>query len=79
MFLGKDTVPTNVNSLIGKTGIVTADITETNLIGQVRVGREIWSAVSENEISIPKDTQVEILNVDGVKLVVTPIKNFINK
>lgn len=66
MFHGKDTVPTNVNSIIGKTGIVTIDIDDVNTIGQVRIGKEIWSAVSENEISILKGTQVEILKVDEI-------------
>ena len=78
MFLGGDTVPTNAYSLIGKKGIVIQDITSQNAIGQVCVGKEVWSAVAENEISILKDTEVEIQKIDGVKLVVTPVKNLIH-
>lgn len=79
MLPGKDTIPTNAYSLIGKKGIVLTDITSPNGIGQVRVGKEIWSAVAENEITILKDTQIEVQKIDGVKLVVVPIKEFINK
>ena len=74
MFLGKDTVPTNSYSLIGKKGIVIVDIIKPNGIGQVRVGKEIWSAVAENNLSIFKDTEIEVQKIDGVKLVVAPVK-----
>lgn len=78
MSLGKDTVPTNAYGLIGKKGIVVTDITSPDGIGQVRVGKEVWSAIAENALSIPKDTEIEIQKIDGVKLVVTPVKNLVN-
>ena len=41
--------------------------------GEVKVNGEAWSAKSEDESSIQKGTEVEVLKIDGVKLVVSPI------
>ena len=69
-----NSIKTNVNSIIGKIGIVTQDINSINSTGQIKVGGEIWSALGENDINIEKGTEVEILDVKGVKVIVTPIK-----
>lgn len=73
-FTSKKSVPTNSYSLINKHGIVTMDIDPIEGVGQVKVNGEIWSAKSENESSILKGTEIEVIKIDGVKLVVTPIK-----
>lgn len=39
-------------------------------LGQVKVNGEVWSAKAENDIQ--KGTEVEILRIDGVKLIVKP-------
>lgn len=70
----KDIVPTNTYSLIGKHGVVIADINPIEATGQVKVNGEIWSAKSDDETSISKGLEVEILKIDGVKLVVTQIR-----
>ena len=44
------------------------------LNGEVKVNGEAWSAKSEDESSIQKGTEVEVLKIDGVKLVVSPIR-----
>lgn len=64
-------VSTNAYSVLGKKGIVIAPIDYLNGSGQVKVNGEIWSAKSEG-INIPVDTEVEIQQIDGVKLIVTP-------
>lgn len=69
-----NSIKTNVNSIIGKIGIVTQDINSINSTGQIKVGGEIWSALGENDINIEKGTEVEILEVKGVKVIVTPIR-----
>ena len=69
------TVVTNSNALIDKTGIVTIAINSLEATGQVKVNGEIWSAKSEENTIIEKDTKVKILKIDGVKLVVAPIKS----
>lgn len=71
----ENSVKTNVYSIIGKTGIVTKDIDSINSTGQIKVDGESWSAIGENNGNIQKGTKVEILKIDGVKAIVTPIKN----
>lgn len=71
---GKNNVKTNVYSIIGKVGIVTKNINSIESTGQVKVDGELWSAVGENDIDIEKDTEVKVVKVDGVKLVVSPVK-----
>ena len=73
-FANIDTVKTNAFSIIGKKGIVTKDISSINSTGQVKVDGEIWSAISKDDIDILKGTEVEITNIKGVKVIVTPIK-----
>ena len=62
---------TNVDSLIGKTGIVTEKIDNLNALGQVKVNGQIWSARSSSDEKIIKEREkVEVLAVSGVKLIV---------
>ncbi len=73
-FTGKETIKTNSYSLIGKHGIVTTDINPIEGAGQVKVNGEIWSASTEDELTISKGTEVEVLKIEGVKLIVAPLK-----
>ncbi len=73
-FIAKKTVPTNSYSLISKHGVVTIDINPIEGVGQVKVNGEIWSAKTEDESLIEKGTEIEVIKIDGVKLVVSPIK-----
>ena len=65
------TKPMNANSLIGKQGIVMVEINTTLGSGQVKVNGETWSARCKEGTTIPKGTEVEILEIDGVKLLVS--------
>ena len=61
----------NMNGIIGKTAIVTKPINNLNGTGEVKIHGEIWRAVNENdEEIIEKDKKVEVLRIDGVKLIV---------
>ena len=73
-FTGKKTIPTNTYSLINKHGIVITEINPIEGTGLVKVNGETWSAKSEDESIIAKDTEIEVLSIDGVKLIVTAIK-----
>lgn len=73
-FISKKSVATNSYSLIGKHGIVLADINPIEATGLVKVNGETWSAKSEDGEIISKDTQIEVLSIDGVKLIVSPLK-----
>ncbi|HHY45631.1 MAG TPA: NfeD family protein [Firmicutes bacterium] len=60
---------TNIDAIVGKTGVVTKEI-PANDRGQVKVGGEVWSAESVDGRAIPQGVSVEVLRVDGVRLVV---------
>ena len=66
-------VATNAFSLIGKKGIVTKEITTTSY-GQVKVGEEVWTSISEDSTPLSEGTEIEVVKIDGVKLVVKPAK-----
>ena len=70
----KDTVPTNVYSIVGKKGIVIEDIDWATGKGQIKSEGEVWSAKTKEQINIPKGTEVEIESIDGVKVFVKPLK-----
>lgn len=68
---------TNVDSLMGKTGIVHVAITPYK-VGQVKVNGQIWTAKAElDDGSIPVGVEIEVLRVEGVKLIVRPAVNSI--
>lgn len=62
--------PTNADRCIGGTATVVEDIDNINGKGQVKVDGKIWSARSENNEIIQKDTLVTVKKIDGVKLIV---------
>ena len=60
-----------MNGIIGKTAIVTKNIDNLNGTGEVKIHGEIWRAVNEkDEEIIEKEKKVEVLRIDGVKLIV---------
>lgn len=67
-------VKTNAYSIIGKNAIVTKDIDSINGKGQIKVDSETWSALGKDDMNIEKGTEVEVLKIDGVKAIVTPVK-----
>ena len=71
----KDSVPTNVYSIVGKKAIVIEDIDWASGKGQVKTEGEVWSAKTSEKINIPKGTEVEIEHIDGVKVFVKPLNN----
>ncbi len=70
----EDTVPTNVFAIIGKTAVVIKDINCIEGTGQIKVNGEVWSAEGINGKDIPKDSEVEIVEIRGVKAIVEPLK-----
>ena len=62
-------IKTNADSLVGKTGEVVKDITPLSF-GQVKVNSQVWTAKAIEEIEIKRGTIVEILEIEGVKLIV---------
>lgn len=67
----REGVPTNLDMVIGKTGVVTVKI-EKDGIGEVKVLGKMWSAYSNKEIE--EHSKVKVLSINGVKLKVEEIK-----
>lgn len=61
----------NLDRVIGKTGTVTERIVPDR-IGEVYVDGKRWSAISNTIID--EDSKVEILAIEGVKLLVKPLE-----
>jgi len=60
---------TNVDAIIGKSGYITKAILPMEL-GQVKVAGQIWTAKAEDHESYLVDEEVEVMAVEGVKLIV---------
>ena len=66
---------TNVDALVGEKAVVIAAILPYER-GQVKVGGQVWSAIGKNpEETFAENQLVKITAVEGVKLVVIPLKN----
>lgn len=73
-YLKIGTQKTNVDLLIGELGIVTEDIVPIQSSGQVKVKGQVWSAKTDNNISILSGENIQIIRVEGVKLVVRKVE-----
>ena len=63
---------TNVDSIIGSTGIVLTPINNIAALGQVQVGGVEWSARSTDGSHISAGTLVRVDRIEGVKAFVSP-------
>ena len=63
---------TNVDSVIGATGIVVTPVNNIAALGQVQIGGVEWSARSTDNSHIPAGTLVKVDRVEGVKVFVSP-------
>ncbi len=73
-YFNRNRTRTNVESCIGQQAIVIADIENIKGYGQVRLGSMDWSAKSLDGEDIRTGTVVVVKEVEGVKLVVSPIE-----
>ena len=64
---------TNVDSVIGSEGLVTADINNITARGQVKLGAMEWTARSTSGAPIEAGTLVKVDKIEGVKAFVTPV------
>ena len=65
-------VKTNVDSVIGSKGYVTAAVDNLAGAGQVKLGAMYWTARSTSGDSIPEGTLVKVDRIEGVKVFVSP-------
>ena len=70
-------VPTNADRNIGRTAVVTEEISNIAATGAVKVDGLDWTARSVNDdVTIPKGAVVVIREIRGVKLLVEPKEEF---
>jgi len=62
--------PTNADRNIGKVGIVEEAIDNLENKGIVKIGGKIWTARALENESIPVGREVEVLRIEGVKVIV---------
>jgi membrane protein implicated in regulation of membrane protease activity len=72
-YFSNNTVKTNVEEIIGKQAIITESILDGNNNGKAKLNGEMWIARSEDGSYIQADETVEIVAVEGVKLIVKKI------
>ena len=65
---------TNVYSIIGKKALVIKTIDPIHSVGQIKKNGEVWTAESEDNQIIEKGSEVEILEIKGVKTIVKPVQ-----
>lgn len=73
-FLNPGLQKTNLDSIIGSEGLVTADIDNVSAQGQVKLGAMEWTARSTTGKTVPTGTRVRVDRIEGVKVFVTPVK-----
>lgn len=66
-YLQKNDIKTNADRLVGKTAVCTKAILNGDR-GEVKIDGKIWTAIANEDIEI--NEKVEVLAIDGVKLVV---------
>lgn len=72
-YFNKNRWKSNSEAIIGKTAVVTAEIDNLQVRGQVVVDGMEWTARSSSDDSIiPKDSTVKVVAIQGVKLIVEP-------
>ena len=70
-FVNKEpSIVTNAYNIVGKKAIVIEDIDNIQDKGLIRVGSEVWSAKCETDEKVPKDTEVTVTDIKGVKAIV---------
>ena len=65
---------TNIDSLIGATGVVLTPVNNIAALGQVRVNGVEWSARSSDNSHISAGTLVRVDRIEGVKVFVSPVE-----
>ena len=73
-FLNPAHTATNIDSVIGTEGYVTEPIDNLNATGQVKLGGMYWTARSTDGGLIAQGTLVKVDRIEGVKVLVSPVK-----
>ena len=77
-FITPKLTATNIDSVIGSTGRVTASIDNVEATGQVKLGAMEWTARSTSGAPIEAGTLVRVDRIEGVKVFVSPVEVPVN-
>lgn len=77
-FLNPAHIATNIDSVIGSTGYVTAAIDNVAAVGQVKLGAMVWTARSTSGSLIAEGTLIRVDRIEGVKVFVSPAEVTVN-
>ncbi len=69
-YFSKNAIKTNVEEYIGKTAIISKCSTEKDAMAKASFNGEIWLACSEDGSLLEEDDKVEIVGINGIKLIV---------
>lgn len=72
-FLRPNLKKTNLDSIIGTSGLVTVTIDNLGATGQVKLNGMEWTARSTSGKIIDPHTEVKVDRIEGVKVFVTPV------
>ena len=72
-FLRPNLKKTNIDSIIGTTGLVTITVDNMESTGQVKLNGMEWTARSTSGKIIDPHTEVKVDRIEGVKVFVTPV------
>jgi len=72
-FLRPNLKKTNLDSIIGSTGLVTVTVDNMESTGQVKLNGMEWTARSTYGKIIDPHTEVKVDRIEGVKVFVTPV------
>jgi membrane protein implicated in regulation of membrane protease activity len=64
------TIRSNVDSLLGKTGVVKTEVNNSDRNGEILIEGNLYKAVSKQNETLSVDSNVEVIGVDGNRLVV---------
>jgi membrane protein implicated in regulation of membrane protease activity len=65
---------TNVHGLIGKIGIVSENIDNDLSKGRVKLGGEIWRAITKDDSKLMIGQKVTVKKIEGNKVIVEPLE-----
>ena len=65
---------TNVDAVVGSTGLVTVAIDNVSAVGQVKLGAMYWTARSTTGDPIAEGALVRVDRIEGVKAFVSPVE-----
>lgn len=72
-YLTRDQIDSNADTLVGRKGVMSKEATDLEY-GEVKINGVIWTAIVPNGMNrIETGTKVEVLAIEGNKLIVKPL------